>query len=749
MKKLISLLLSVCMIIGTGLLSSASERGASDTETKLYSFYADNMIFKQNEIATLSGTANAGSDIECRLLDKNLNVVASGSAKASPDSTFEVEFAAPDGSFDEYEIAVSADGEEFARLKGVLFGELWLASGQSNMQYSLDCCSTWSKEVDKGYTSKYIRFMYGPDFPDLYEKGSVNIPDCGQDDYYGCEWIKGDSADVAKVSAVAYYFAEELFSRLNVPIGVLCVYLGGSPIRSWISRQTLESSADAMSILKEHKQYISSKKWNPTKQTYSDIGSNYNVKIYPLRRFRLSGMVWYQGETDLLTNYTYGQYGTMFDLMQDEYTRTFSYSSGKLPIVFTQLACYNYRTDKRDLQSFNAEYADIQKKSADTRAVTSISDVPLDFVLDWGSIHPSVKEPVGKRLGYSAAGLVYNKNNTYTAPYYESVTTDGKYMYVKLTNVGDALVSDSDVLHDFAICGADGVYYSANAEIVSKDTVMVYNDNIEQPKSVTYAFSQVNNRASLYSSVDGEKIMPVSPFVTDRSVSKFYYTDSPWMDCEQEKQFRTGSREQFVGYYDLFDTNNCEYTLSSDSAYGGEYGLNVIADSDSFSLKETFVFDIDDETISKGKPIKFNEASRKWASYGAIRFAVRNNGEDDVTFKGAKILLKKSIWAYPEVNGSRRCEITVPADGEWHIVELNLNRLYLYGGTVCMPLPSIILDEVRELEIKFDTQSVSCANLDIDEFEFTPKAYVKSENRANIFIRISDTFKRVINYLKK
>lgn len=749
MKKLISVLLCVCMLFGADLALAASAADVTEVNARLYAFYGDNMVFEQNEKTTLAGVASPGASVECRLADKSGAVVATGKTVSSPDSTFEVGFDAPSGGFDEYEIVILENGREFARLKGILFGEVWLASGQSNMQYSLDCCSTWDKEVEKGFADKSIRFMYGPDFPDIYEKGVTDIPDSGAEDYYGCEWIRGDSRQVAKVSAVAYYFAEELFSRLNVPVGVLCVYLGGSPIRSWISRQTLESSDEAISILKEHKQYVPSKKWNPSKQTYSDLGSNYNVKIYPLRRFRISGLVWYQGETDLLTNYTYGQYGTMFDLLQEEYTKTFSHTSGGLPIVYTQLACYNYRTDDRDLQSMNAEYADIRASSPDTRAVTSISDVPLDFVLEWGSIHPSVKEPVGTRLGYAAAGLVYGKNDTFSAPYFKSVASDGKYMYVTLSDVGDGIVSDSEVLYDFAVCGADGVYYPAHAQIVSADTVRVYSDRISEPRSVTYAFSQVNNRATLFSSKNGQKIMPVSPFVTDRSISKFYYSAVPWTDCDTEKQFRTGSREQFVGWYDLWSADGCAYDVSRDSAYAGTGGLHVTSDSAEFSLKQTLVFDIDDESISKGKPIKFNEASRKWIHYGALRFAVRNNGAEDITFGGAKITLADKIWAYPEVNGSGRCETVIPADGEWHTVELNFNRLYLYGNTLSIPMTSIVLDEVRELEIKFDNRNGSAAELDVDEFEFTPASYEKSATRASLLVRLKDTVSRLVEYFSR
>lgn len=744
MKRITALLLAFAAVIG---IAVPCFGGQASVQAKLYEFYGDGMVFEQNEQATLAGIAAPGSRIECVLYDSQGAEAAKGSGVTGGDGKFEVGFTAPAGGFDEYTVSVSADGNEFARLESVVFGEVWLTSGQSNMQLSLNCCSSWDSVVEGGYGSKWVRFMHGPDFPNIEGHGQLYVPDEGQDDYLGCRWISANESDVGSVSAVGYFFADELFKQINMPVGILAVYLGGSPIRSWISRQSLEGSADAMKVLKRHKQYISSSDWEPEKQNYCDLGSNYNAKIYPLRRFRISGVAWYQGETDLLNTYSYGEYGTMFDLLQQDLTDNFGYSGASLPIVYTQLACFNYRMDSRDLQSFNAEYVDIQRKSAESRAVTSISDVSLDFVPEWGSIHPSVKEPVGRRLAQAAGGLVYDLGAPYTAASCKSAIIDGEYIYVTLDNVGDGIVSTSDVLYEFAVCGKDGVYYPAEAEIVSKDTVRVHNAGIKEPKSVTYAFSQVNSRASLWSTKGGERFMPVSPFVTDRKVSKFYYADNPWMDCEQAEQYRTGSREQYVGFFDLWDTDSCKYEISAGSAYKGTAGMRLTAQSGKFSLKETFVFEIDDEEISGGKPIKFNETSRKWRRYGALRFAVRNTSGSDISLDEVRIKLRENIWVCPDVNGSARIGSVIPADGEWHIVELDLNCLYLYGLTVLPGMPRLLLDEVYQLELRFDGQDGS--SLDIDAFEFVPRAQQKPLLRAGIFTRISDSVRLLAELLSK
>lgn len=751
-KKILGFLLAGLMLFSAmplGAFASAE----TTAQPALYAFYGDGMLFQQKQEAILAGTGSAGTVIECRLTDENGVTAAKAASECTPDGNFEVGFTAPEGGFSEYTISVLANGKEFARLNNVVFGELWLASGQSNMQFCLNCTPSWENIEKNGYGSKWIRFLHGPDFPAIKGQDDGYIPNQGQDDYLGCRWVSASEPKVGEISGVGYFFAEELFEKINMPVGVLAVYLGGSPIRSWISRQTLESSPEAMKVLKSHKQYVSSSKWDPQKQNYSDLASNYNAKIYPLRHFRPAGVVWYQGETELLCNYTYGEYSTMFDLLQKDFTRTFSHANGSIPMVYTQLACYNYRADKRDMQSLNAEFAEICSKSPETRAVTTIYDVPLDFKLEWGSIHPSVKEPVGRRLGCSAAGLVYGKCNTFSAAYPKDVRIDGSDVFITLGNVGDGLVSTSKVLYDFAICSNDGIYYPAEAEIVSADTIRVRNSNISKPKSVTYAFSQVNSRASLWSTENGEKVMPVSPFVTDRSISKVYYADTPWADCEQEKQYRTGSRDQFVGFFDLWETNGCSYEIQPESAFKGTGGLSISAENRKFSIKETFVFDIDDESISQGKPIKFNESSRKWNKYGALKFAVKNKGNKDISFAGAKIKILNGIWVSPEVNGSGDIKCTVPADGEWHIIELDLNKLYLKGNTLSLAMTNIIFDEVHEFEVCFEGDENENAAIDVDAFEFTPKAEHHSLLLSDIFMRIRDfvsyIYEQVLNAFRK
>ena len=130
MKKFLSVILCVAMLCGISMVAFAK------TDAALYTFYGDSMLFAQNKEAVVSGTASGGS-VTAELYDENNNLIASGESQVESDGTFAVAFDAPSGSFNEYEIVVKNNGFVFETLEDVVFGELWIASGQSNMQYPL------------------------------------------------------------------------------------------------------------------------------------------------------------------------------------------------------------------------------------------------------------------------------------------------------------------------------------------------------------------------------------------------------------------------------------------------------------------------------------------------------------------------------------------------------------------------------------------------------------------------------------
>ncbi len=310
-KKIIAVMLALA-----GMLAMAPCTFAQETQPKLYTFYGDSMLFKQNEDAVIAGTGNGGSVITSELYNADGALVASGKTEVKRNGTFAVSFAAPKGGYDEYKIVLKADGKEFATLKNVVFGELWLASGQSNMQYPLAQAKGGRDMFAKGEKlDKNLRVLLVPDIPEY--KGSKELyPAEPQADIPGAVWVTGENGAVYSMSAVAYYFAEEMRKELDMPVGILNIPLGGTSIAAWLSREAIDSDTQVKNDFVSNGIYVEKSEWNEKEvNVYQTMTTNYNLKVEALRHFRLSGMVWYQGESDIMLGWSGERYARAFDLM--------------------------------------------------------------------------------------------------------------------------------------------------------------------------------------------------------------------------------------------------------------------------------------------------------------------------------------------------------------------------------------------------------------------------------------------------
>lgn len=730
-KKIIAVMLAL-----TGVLAVSPCTFAQEAQPKLYTFYGDGMLFKQNEDAVIAGTGNGGSLIDAELYNADGALVASGKTEVKRNGTFAVSFAAPKGGYDEYKIVLKADGKEFATLKNVVFGELWLASGQSNMQYPLAQAKGGRDMFAKGEKlDKNLRVLLVPDIPEY--KGSKELyPADPQTDIPGAVWVTGENGAVYSMSAVAYYFAEEMRKELDMPIGILNIPLGGTSIAAWLSREAIDSDAQVKNDLVSSGTYVEKSEWNEKEvDVYQTMTTNYNLKVEALRHFRLSGMVWYQGETDIMLGWSGERYARAFDLMQRSYTELFEYKNGLLPIIYTQLAAYNYSDNGLNLADMNIAFADIQKKRPESRAVVSINDVPITFLPEVGVIHPESKQEVGERMAFAATGLVYGKYDDCTAATVKNVEIKDGSIYITLENVGGGIAANGNTLHGFAICGKEGVYVQANAEIIDGKTVRVWNDSVANPCSASYAYCVNNQRANLYSTRGGELIMPVSPFVTDKSVGTHYWIDKPWTDCESETVWHTDS-DQFSKFYDTWSGENASISFSESNAFGGDNGLEIKAESKKFSVSPVLSHE------GGLQPELFRDSDTNYGDYGKVSFYVRNNGKSDVVFEGFRFYKNALTWYSPAVAGTNEPQTVIPADGEWHCITLDLNSLYLYGNECGLTYPSNKLKKVEDIKLCFSSDGE--ADISIDQIRFAPSTE-KVGVRFDADIKNADNFAEILS----
>lgn len=717
MKKFVSIILS-CILA----LSCMTAAFAESTTARLYNVYGNEMLFQQNKDAVFAGTANANAEITAELYSADGTLVTSGKTLVGADGTFKVSFMSPSGGYDEYTVILSENSKEFARLENVVFGELWLSSGQSNMQYPLAQSRTGREMFEnRQKLSKWLRVLSVPAYP-----GNTSGPEFTyaepQKDIEGAQWINGENGFIYNMSAVAYFFAVDLMNELDMPVGILNASLGGSAIASWLSRDAIDGDSGVKNDLVSSGDYIEQSEWESSEQDiYSDMTANYNHKIEALGNFRPSGMIWYQGESDI--GRSSDRYARAFDLMQRSYSVHFGYENELMPIIYSQLASYVYSDNILMVADRNTDFVDIQKARPESRATISIYDVPLTYIPEAGAIHPECKEEIGQRMAVSAKNLVYGGNGSYTAPTVKKSEIRDGSIYVTFENTGDGLIINGEP-YGFAICGDNGVYVQADAEIISGDTVRIYSDYVENPRSASYAYSLSNMRSNLYASENGIPTLPAGIFITDDTVSEHYWYDKQWTDCSDEKIWHVMDGDGYIKFYDSWVAENADISYSDGA-------MNIKSSLYTFSINPLMTFK--EGTLTK----TLHDIDTDYSGCGKMSFYLRNNGSTDVKLSGIEIT-SNSIFSYsPEVEGTRDIEAVIPADGEWHLVTVDLNRLYLSGNECGVSYPCNRLGNVSDIRFNFSAEGES--DISIDKIRFAPSTE-KTSIRFDVDMNNADTF---------
>lgn len=457
--------------------------GIANAQVQMASLFTDGMVLQQQSKVAVWGWDKPGK----RIVISSTWDKRHYSAITDAAGKFRLKIATP-AAGGPYQLTVS-DGTPVV-LKNVLIGEVWLCSGQSNMEIPM-----------KGYKGQPI---LGSN-EDILESNNKNIrlftvPHSSkiemQTDIKKSQWKEASPESVSGFSAAGYYFGKLLNKMLNVPIGLInCSYAGAS-IQAWMDARTLTAYPEikipaAGDTIKEVSR-------TPT--------TLYNAMMHPIIGYGIKGAIWYQGES----NYDNpGQYQRLFKTMVD--TLRAQWGIGTFPFYYAQIAPYDYAQlpPYHKGGKYNSAFLrDVQRIDEDR-----IPDCAMAVLMDVGekaTIHPPRKKPVGDRLAYLALGLTYGiKGFGYQSPAYQSLSITGNTAIVKFKNAGNGLTSYFKELTLFEIAGADKHFYPAKAKI-NGSSVTVSSDQVSQPVAVRYAFDDFTV-GGLY----GTNGLPVSSFRTD------------------------------------------------------------------------------------------------------------------------------------------------------------------------------------------------------------------------------------------
>ncbi len=285
-------------------------------------------------------------------------------------------------------------GDQTVEIKNVLVGEVWLCSGQSNMQWTLGNSYESEKELaSDAAKDPLLRLFTVPRQPADEPQENVDA-----------SWQKASPEELKDFSAVAYYFGRDLRKALDVPIGLISTNVGGTPAESWTSREALVATPGLESLVDMK---------NERSATHSSSGL-YNAMIAPLVPYAVKGAIWYQGESNAGR---YEEYRTLFPTMIASWRK--AWGQGNFPFLFVQLAPFEPPPEDEWAGLREAQLMTLEKSPNTGMAV--ITDVG-----EAKDIHPKKKEPVGDRLALAARKLAYGEDIVYSGPIFKSMKAEGE-----------------------------------------------------------------------------------------------------------------------------------------------------------------------------------------------------------------------------------------------------------------------------------------------------------------------------------
>lgn len=694
----------LCAVLLAGAVCPAF---AADTGARLYNVYGDHMLFRQNTDAVFAGEAAPGTAVAATLTDAAGRNVRSAEGTAAPDGTFSLSFTAPAGGYDAYTVTLTANGSVFRVLSDVVFGELWLSFGQSNMEYNLHGTPEGRAMQAQGVTgSRALRVLQ---VPHPVKDGAYCSDKLPQNDAQNCFWYTGDRQDVYNMSAAAYFFAEKMIDALDMPVGILNAAVGGSGIGAWIPREAIEGDNAMLQAFKDHDAYISLSEWDSGEnQFHIDMTGLYNSKIAPLVNFRPAGGVWYQGETDLMLYNDPAYYVQLLTLMQKSYAGLFACENGSFPLVFNQLVTFDYGMGPYAETAFNDAFTVFAAADPASRGEVTICDLSPDYYEEWGAIHPMTKKPIGERMAGCALGLVYGGDTPASAPAKTGVEISDGSVLVTFSNVGDGLMCTGGTLRGFSVYGADGVCVPAAAEIVSADTVRVYSDAVAAPVGAAYAVNSLSPQADLWSGFGGKAYLPAASFgASDPAITKLY-DNAAWLTCETLAAWQNGKNS--AGVKNVWTAKNAVLSVSAD-AFEGDGALGVAASKRSFSVTAPFA-------EKDGGKLKIHDSmDTDYTRYGTLTLRLKNTGGSDVTLNQLRLYKNAALYYTPRCLETGKNSAVIPADGAWHAYTFDLNDLGLYGSAPDR-WSNDALDGVTQVRLCF---SGADAQLLADDFRFAPE----------------------------
>ncbi len=482
--------------------------------------FTNHMVLQREQPLRIWGTAKPGSPIEIIL-----GSLAPKNTKTDDQGRWLVELPPQKASFEPTTLTAINEGGRF-EITDVLVGEVWICAGQSNMEFELRKSTVGLEEIAaagdnflrlhncpggaRGSSGTYSAKHMARLWPENFSEG---------------QWQVDSANSAASFSAVGYYFAKRLREELDVPIGMINVSVGGTPIESWVSPDRLKRDQNLAAMFNGNwlanpvlDKWCKRRAKSNLKRAFAgefdvpgdEYGPNHSFKpgfmfeagIKPFSPLSIRGGLWYQGESNCDNPARIQIYDACFPLLVEDWRERFQ--NKNLPVIFVQLPAMG-----RPNWPVFREYQ--------RRSLENFDNVGMAITFDTGhptNVHPTEKQPVGNRLAQWALVEVYGQDGIPMGPIFKSKSVNGNVLEISFNQVGRELATNDDQPpNQFEIAGADGVYNPADARIV-EGKIQLTSRNVRRPLNARYSWEAFPNPAPNLVNSAG---LPASPFTTEES----------------------------------------------------------------------------------------------------------------------------------------------------------------------------------------------------------------------------------------
>ena len=392
-------------------------------------------------------------------------------------------------------VEVTVVGKNSIVLTDVLLGDVWVCSGQSNMEWEVSASLNHQEEIAEAKFPSIRIFKV--------ERSTARLPLT----HLEGKWIECTPETVGNISAVGYFFGRELHWKLKRPIGLIQAALGGANCEAWTSHAALKSDEDFAKILERADKANADPDQANNPNRASVLFNGMIAPLQPMpKAFPIKGAIWYQGESNVPRAY---QYRKLFPAMIADWRRR--WGQGDFPFLFVQMANYVSEKTKPDHppEPEESSWAELREAQSKTRSLANTGMAVTIDIGDPRDIHPKNKQEVGRRLALAALGVAYGQDIVASGPEFKSLKVVGGEIHLEFQHLGGGLVAHGDELKGFAIAGADKRFVWATARI-DGDTIVVSAPEVAKPVAVRYAWGD-NPDCNLFNQAG----LPASPFRTD------------------------------------------------------------------------------------------------------------------------------------------------------------------------------------------------------------------------------------------